>query len=393
MKKTQTAAQTKANSNRELQTVKDLCGNLQALSIAQKKENKINGYKDLNDLQRMTDRLKMDDEMKLIEMESVVAIVNPTVRRQILRNNLMAHMSDEKAPCLNAPVTVAPNRIDFFIPDSARTIVKDGWVSVYATNGPWAARLQGKSMIAAMISQSVDQIRYGAAEDVNYSYISILARILDLAHPSHQLQASVLAYPLHAPTIIKKRLVALKYDITPHTEEYGNIDHEFAMDILSWFLIKGYTLSSHLRSEDFSRYPGFNEWSFGFGSDGNVFFKDMKRPYVTIQEEKFFQGIKSGGILLDLLHGTLCLVLDGKVQPPGFGAGARSFSYADQELQKNLIQSTVLIPTFSLFVPGEDQAYGDKPQMRVNFGRSPFNFSMDAMSCDQSLESGASKGK
>ncbi|KAJ3097483.1 hypothetical protein HDU97_004850 [Phlyctochytrium planicorne] len=496
------AQPSKSHPGRELQTVKDICSNLQALSLAQKKENKINGYKDLNDLQRMTDHLKMDDEMKLIEMETVVSIINATVRKQILRNNLMAHMSDEKeissslqqhrdefsqfiwkrrfqarkdlralfqvgpgmicrmgdiiadatlellllfektnslrlckdainwslcegddipgfftkkiaiaAPSPIVPVSIAPNRIDFSIPDSAKLIAKDGWVSVYGTTGPWAARLQGKTMVAQMISQSLDRVRYDAEPDDNLSYISFLARILDLAHPSHQLQASVLAYPLHAPTIIKKRLVALKYDIGSHTEDYGAIDYTFAVDIvkqINWRLELehqfyyefsypnhtqwrvGYTLANHISTGDITRYPGQDEWSFGFSFDGSVYYKDLRRPYIAVQHERFFQGIKSGGVLIDLLRGSMSLVLDGKVHPPGFGMGSRAFTPAEQETQAQLLLSSVLIPTFALL--GEDQGYGDKPQMRVNFGRMPFAFSMDAMSCDQSLEAGQPKG-
>ncbi|KAI8848939.1 hypothetical protein BC829DRAFT_425405 [Chytridium lagenaria] len=243
---------------------------------------------------------------------------------------------------------------------------------------PWAARLQGKTMVAAMVSQSLDQIRFESNMDENYSYISFLARCIDIAHPSHQLQAL---------------LVVLKYDIAPHTEEYGAIDYKFAVDIMkqiNWRLELehqfyfefsypnhtqwrvGYTLGSHVRSENFNKAPGSDEWSFGFGSDGSVFYKDLKRPYVSVPEEKFFQGVKTGGLVLDLLKGSISLVLDGRVSPPGFGYGAKCFSPAEQTSQRQLIQST--------------------PQMRVNFGRTPFTFTVDALSCDQSLEVGASKG-
>jgi hypothetical protein len=55
---------------------------------------------------------------------------------------------------------------------------------------------------------------------------------VDLAHPTHQLQASVLAYPLNAAQVLKRRLVALGYDISPSGEDNSPIDAKFSIDIL-----------------------------------------------------------------------------------------------------------------------------------------------------------------
>ncbi|KAJ3113482.1 hypothetical protein HDU96_003349 [Phlyctochytrium bullatum] len=284
---------------RELQIVKEICADLQALTISQKKENKLNGFKDLNELQRMTERLKFDDEMKCIEMETVVSIISTGLRRQILRTNVMAHMTDEKEisstlqqhrdeflqfiwkrRCqarkdLRALFQVGPGMICRFgdmLADASLEVLNSfeklntvrlcrdsiNWELCEADDIPYfftnkiALALPYRTSPAVVAPNRIDvHLPETTRKNVGEGYIT---------HPSHQLQATVLAHPLNAPTIIKKRLTALKYDIGSHTEEYGTIDYNFAVDIvrqLNWKMEM-----EHMFYFEFT-YPVHTQWRVG----------------------------------------------------------------------------------------------------------------------------------
>jgi hypothetical protein len=113
-------------------------------------------------------------------------------------------------------------------------------------------------------------------------------------------------------------------------------------------------LATNFKESDQERYPGDDENSFGFGSDGCVYHKGMSFPYVWVRyeacetintidlfrylglkdEKSFFNSLKTWGIIVDLYHGSLSLVVDGKEYPPAFGRGAREFSLSEQEAQR-----------------------------------------------------------
>jgi hypothetical protein len=68
--------------------------------------------------------------------------------------------------------------------------------------------------------------------DAGYSYVGALARLIDIAYPSHQLQASVLAYPLQAEGILKRRIVSLGFELANGNEDSGPIDCKFTTKVL-----------------------------------------------------------------------------------------------------------------------------------------------------------------
>ena len=83
------------------------------------------------------------------------------------------------------------------------------------------------------------------------------------------------------------------------------------------------------------------------------------------------------GVLVDLYHGSLHLVTDSIVHPPGFGKGATMWSSAEQERQKILITKQHIIPTFSL-KSGTSETPLSKARIQVNFGSRNFHFFVNA---------------
>lgn len=93
-------------------------------------------------------------------------------------------------PKKSAKLKISQNRLEVeldvnlkSVPESERT-----WTSLYGTNGIWKARLLAKPLVRSLCKQAMDQL----AEDTsNRSCLVTLARIVDLVHPSHTLQAQV----------------------------------------------------------------------------------------------------------------------------------------------------------------------------------------------------------
>ena len=88
------AAKTIAN-NRDFATIKELCGQLQQLTVGQRQECTLRGLKDLNELKKMSDKIRNDEEMAIIELEALVGIINSAIRRQFFRSKSSSHL-DEK---------------------------------------------------------------------------------------------------------------------------------------------------------------------------------------------------------------------------------------------------------------------------------------------------------
>ncbi|KAJ3412016.1 hypothetical protein HDV05_001397 [Chytridiales sp. JEL 0842] len=491
-----TTNNSKAPNAKEVAIVKDLCTQLQHLSVAQRKETQSRGYADLADLRKLCDNFKLDDELKQIEMETVAAIVHSSTRKQILKSHFMTHMSDEKelattlqlhrdefshfiwrrrinsrkelrslfqsgmgdlvseasleglqlfektnsirlckeairwqicelddiasyfsrrasllAPQPAAPVSVNTNRLEFSVADKVPP--NSSWGCVYATQGAWNLRLLSKPMVLNMLQQTLDRLRFETNAD-KVSYVCTLARILDLAHPSHQLQSSVLAFPLNANYILKRRLVALGYDISPAAEDNSSIDEKFSIDILKQIIWKlhgeqrfyfeltapekavwraGFVTTANYKESEYSHYPGEDDQSFGFGSDGSIYYKGVSYPYIPQKEDrKRSNGFKTWGIIVDLYYGALSLVVDGREYPPGFGRGAKAFPLDVQDAQRALLLATNLIPMFSLFVGDNQSVYIDRPIIVVNFGRTPFQHSVHACAFDNVFPQDSLKG-
>lgn len=106
------------------------------------------------------------------------------------------------------------------------------WGCVYATAGPWRARLMARPTVRDIVKQTQEQIISHRHNGDNFSFLHLLARLIDAVHPTHQLPAAVLAYPLYGVNIIKRRLATLGYDIGVGGEDSGVLDAQFALDVV-----------------------------------------------------------------------------------------------------------------------------------------------------------------
>jgi len=87
------------------------------------------------------------------------------------------------------------------------------WKAIYATEGPWKVRLLSRPLELDIIYKVYAELKLMQASGKEYMCNNIMAQILDLAHPSHQLQNLLLMYPLSASNILKKRLLNLGYKL------------------------------------------------------------------------------------------------------------------------------------------------------------------------------------
>ncbi|KAJ3246138.1 hypothetical protein HDU78_007785 [Chytriomyces hyalinus] len=475
-----------ASSPKDLQNIKDICTQLQNLTASLWSETYAKASKDLRDLDNLKEKMLAEDKMKLLEMETIVSIVNPTMRKDILRNNLMVHMNDEREisvslqqhkdefmqfiwkrrvnakkqmrslfsngsgmmcrlgdvisngamegiqlfeqanivracrdavrwtlcepedipaylgkkmalvnPKFQTHVIVKNSRLEFHLDERA---VKGVWGCVYANQGPCANKLATKKFIADMTSQTLNHLIHSEGALDNVAFICALARIVDAAHPSHQLQSTMLAYPLYAGTILKKKLVSLGYSIAPASEDYGQIDAAFTKSILkqiyhglvqeqrfyleisypdSGVFRAGFASASHHSGNEHHVYPGFDEYSFGFDSKGDIVYNGETYPYATFPETNaFFTTIKTIGIVVDFYSGTISMVLDKKLMPTAFGNGAAAFNHATQAKQKEIILSHMMIPIFAI------QGH---TELQINFGKTSFLNVVDAKPFESEL--------
>ncbi|RKO94582.1 hypothetical protein BDK51DRAFT_15469, partial [Blyttiomyces helicus] len=321
------------------------------------------------------------------------------------------------APRVPARATVHPNRLELHLPHQSRSdpfpeatpppvLPPQEWACAYSTAGPWSARLMARPMIKNIVAQTFAQLRLNAdaADAAALSYVQILARLVDAIHPSHQLQATVLAHPLYGPSILRRRLVALGYDVGPGGEESNLIDGRLAVDIVKQlnkrlekehrFYLEfstpdnaawraGFSVSNSTDQNDHTRYPGQDEFSFGFGSDGSVLYNGESYRYIDDpQDPLFFMGFRTWGLLVDLFHGSISLVVDNKTQPVAFGHGSVVF---DDTLNLRIAH----IPGAVVEAQSE---YAERTQVRVNFGDRPFSYSIIAQPCDAILHQRSSKG-
>ncbi|KAI8921425.1 hypothetical protein DFJ77DRAFT_163161 [Powellomyces hirtus] len=333
------------------------------------------------------------------------------------------------APIIPADVSVHANRLEVHLttvpgddtlglPTNAPTsTLKCDWGCIYATAGPWRARLMSRPTIRELVRQTQEQViglqRSGLGD--NYSFSHLLSRLIDAVHPSHQLPAAVLANPGNAAAIIKRRLRTLGYntalglgattgqqeDGTPFDAEsaLGVIlqigarlqrEHRFyfefsAPDKTSWRI--GFTAAKKVNASAHARYPGDDAESFGFASTGEIFYQGTAHSYVNLQDDSmYFMGFRTWGVVVDVYEGRIFMVVDGELQHVAFGSGAMAFSRHEQRRQRNVILSSELIPTFALQVTEAGAAYAESPQIRVNFGNNPFKSSqVDALPCGDIL--------
>ncbi|KAI8925686.1 hypothetical protein BC831DRAFT_387050, partial [Entophlyctis helioformis] len=81
---------------RELQSIRELCGHLKQLAELQRSEAIFRRNQDYLDLKDMTEKSKRDDEISLLGIEAAMGIINIGLRKQTLRMRLVNRMTDEK---------------------------------------------------------------------------------------------------------------------------------------------------------------------------------------------------------------------------------------------------------------------------------------------------------
>jgi hypothetical protein len=101
--------------------------------------------------------------------------------------------------------------------------------------------------------------------------------------------------------------------------------------------------------------------------------------------------LKVVGVLVDLYHGSIHLVSENTIHPPAFGRDASAFSIEEQERQRFLITKQQIIPMFSL-MDGDSLISQETPIMKVNFGQTPFFYSLNAMPLTQIHQHFPTKG-
>ncbi|XJO77036.1 hypothetical protein BDV3_001679 [Batrachochytrium dendrobatidis] len=325
-------------------------------------------------------------------------------------NNKITLISPKKMKRIN----VFPSRLEFQIKeieDDMAVRDPEQWYTVYATCGPWAIKLFSKPLVQDLVHQSIEQIRHISKDADSLSYIHVLARTIDLVHPTHQLQATILAFPLYGVQILKKRILSLGYSMDPANEDSVILDHKLALDILSqvykkletehryyfeWTTLPktkwriGFSTGRHVKVLNNTAYPGMDSFSFGFGNDGSIFMDGEKLRYVhDLAQSTLPIGIKTWGVMVDLHAGSINLVLNGNVAHVAFGHSASAFDSYEQERQKHLILTNQLIPTFSV---QDEISIEERPFIRVNFGDKPFSFHVNALPMNNLIQPHSTKG-
>eukprot|EP00736_Rhodelphis_marinus_P008067 Rmarinus@m.19371 len=128
------------------------------------------------------------------------------------------------------------------------------------------------------------------------------------------------------------------------TQVYKRTDHEcrFLYEVhptcASEFVV-GWTADIMHRSP----FPGADDVSFGFRSDGTAWFNNVGVFY-----SEPFQLAKCVGVLTDLNTGTITLFVDGNSLGCGFGLDATHFDEKTRSVQASIIRRRHLIPSFAL---------------------------------------------
>ncbi|KAJ3131993.1 hypothetical protein HK100_005821 [Physocladia obscura] len=326
------------------------------------------------------------EAIQLFEQSNNVRLTRDVVRWSLCEAEDIPIYLGKKMALVNpktnsSTVILRPNRLEFHISEIA---TQSTWGCVYANLGPCSSNLTNQKIASEITSQSLDQVLNVVKKDANgltsssLSFLCILARTIDAIHPTHQLQGSVLAFPLYAGTIIKKRLVALGYNIAPFTEDTGVIDGAFAANILKQIynglvrqqrfffevsfqdftvFVVGLISAAHMHENDHTLYAGIDDYSFGFSSTGEILCGGTARPYITFSPpNSLFETVRTMGVLVDLYNGSICLVFENTIHRAAFGAAQAKSEYSSN------------------------------PEMQINFGRTTFLNAVDAKSFDSVLK-------
>jgi hypothetical protein len=201
-------------------------------------------------------------------------------------------------PTSASAATISSNRLEIEITKASTS----KWAAVYASDSLWASRLLHKPLVRDIIIRTYSQLRLRDESLLlgidSVSYVQLLARTIDLAHPNQKLQTVVMAYPFNAIQTIKKRLVQLGYNLGSSSEDSPNLDlksvidyvkqinkrldteHRFYFEFttphrMAWRV--GFTSScGSYGLEHQQKYPGQDDMSLGISHDGYVFFNGQK---------------------------------------------------------------------------------------------------------------------
>lgn len=122
---------------------------------------------------------------------------------------------EEQVKVMEKSNSVDSSESDFQVDEylKKRTTFFFPWKAIYATEGPWRPRLLSRPLELDIIYKVYADLKSMQANGKEFMCNNIMAQVLDLAHPSHQLQNLLLTYPLSASNILKKRLLNLGYKL------------------------------------------------------------------------------------------------------------------------------------------------------------------------------------
>ncbi|KAI9141422.1 hypothetical protein BKA69DRAFT_1139007 [Paraphysoderma sedebokerense] len=290
-------------------------------------------------------------------------------------------------PLLNSTaIEISSTELEFGLVDKSLNN-DNNWICAYASHGVWNSRLLSKPLIYDVVRHTRIQIEQRGRNESG-SYLLVIARLLDLVHPSHTLQSLMIAYPLNAFSILKKRLSSLGYElraniltIGTHIEEVANVNATFAIDIIGQIenrLAKehkyyfefscsdkvpwraGFATLKCTRNTKPSSYPGETRGSFGVCWDGILLYNGESHDYFDdFSRVKPAKSLKTFGIIIDLYEGTISLIDETNSAKVAFGPGS-SFP-EDIQLEQN-------------------------SKIKINFGAKPFKLVVDATPCNHILK-------
>ncbi|KAI8925687.1 hypothetical protein BC831DRAFT_498185 [Entophlyctis helioformis] len=248
-------------------------------------------------------------------------------------------------------INVLPNRLEFQLEDSSGVEGEERDLERWYT-----------PLIKDLVSQAFEQLKHLHRDTDSFSYVHILSRMVDLMHPTHQLQATVLAYPLYGVQILKRRVSALGYDLGGANEESMVLDHKLA-------------------------HRFYFEWTTPPRTKWRVGFVTMRHIQIYIDSEAFkyvddlrtgpsLGGTRTWGIFVDMHAGSIHLVADGKMFQAAFGRGAPSFDAYEQDRQRYSHGMTI-----------EERA-----MVKTNFGDRQFVYNMNVTPVNMNLQPAPTKG-
>lgn len=235
--------------------------------------------------------------------------------------------------------------------------------------------LLSKPLVRDIVGQAIEMLSLESSKKGPHdSCLHMMARIIDLVHPTHALQAQILSSTIGGLNTMKKHLTSLGYNVSnsvlsnagiavPATNAHGepnsqtdphlghycepklglfickalmhNVEKEMRFyfefsvtDNVEWRV--GLVSAKRGNFNEYATYPGFYCKSMGFGSDGFVYYQGSRKAHFKIDKEHFSIGHRTFGIIVDVGRGSISFVLNGGAEcQPTFGFN--SFLYSEFE--------------------------------------------------------------